>query len=122
MNARPALILLLAALFLLGGCSGTFRDPAPPLPPREPLNPSPRLVVGRIIAVDAGRGFTVIELAGDAPRAALAEGEELLARSFGDLRETATLLASRYVRGRTLGTTVKSGRPSPGDEVVWVAP
>jgi len=122
MNIRPALLLMLAAPLFLGGCAGAFRDLAPPPPPREPLNPSPRLVVGRIIAVDTERGFAVIELAGDAPRSALAEGEELLARSFDDLRETARLLSSRYVRGRTLGTTVKSGRPSPGDEVVWAAP
>jgi hypothetical protein len=122
MKIRPALLLLLASPCFLGGCLGALRDPATPSAPREPLTPSPRLVVGRIIAVDAERGFAVVELAGDAPPAALAEGGELLARSFDELRETARLIASRYLRGRTLGTSVKTGRPSPGDEVVWIAP
>jgi hypothetical protein len=38
------------------------------------------------------------------------------------LRETGRVRASRYVRGRTLGTTLVAGQPSLGDEVVWLAP
>lgn len=122
MSIRPAPLLFLIAVLALGGCSGVFPESVPPAPPPEPLAPSPRLIVGRVIAVDTGRGFAIMELATDAPPAALAEGEELLARSFNDLRETARLLASRHVRGRTLGATVKSGQPAVGDEVVWTAP
>jgi hypothetical protein len=122
MTLRPAPFLLLLAALPLGGCTGVFRETPPPAPPPEPLAPSPRLIVGRIIAVDAERGFAIIELATDAPPAALAEGGELVARTLADLRETARLLAARYVRGRTLGSTVKSGVPSVGDEVVWTAP
>ena len=122
MTLRPAPVLFLLAALNLGGCLGALRDTKPPGPPPEPLAPSPRLIAGRIIAVDTERGFAVIELAPDAPPAALAEGGELVARTFADLRETARLLASRYVRGRTLGATVKSGAPSVGDEVVWTAP
>jgi len=36
--------------------------------------------------------------------------------------ETARLRASRYLRGRTLGTKILTGQPAPGDEVVWLAP
>lgn len=101
---------------------GHVRDTKPPAPAPEPLAPSSRLIVGRIVAVDPERGFAMIELAADAPPAALPEGGELVARTLADLRETARLLVSRYVRGRTLGATVKSGSPAVGDEVVWTAP
>ena len=86
-----------------------------------PLAPSPRLIVGRIIAVDPAQGFAFVDLAADAPAAAVVEGTELVARTL-DLRETARVRASRYVRGRTLGTKIVGGQPSPGDEVVWLAP
>jgi hypothetical protein len=79
------------------------------------------LIVGRIIAIDAGRGLAFVEVVADAPAAALADGAELTARTL-DLRDTARLRASRYVRGKTLGTKILSGQPSPGDEVVWRAP
>jgi hypothetical protein len=52
---------------------------------------------------------------------ALANGTELIVRTPA-LQITARLRTSRYVRGRTLGTKIVEGQPSPGDEVVWVAP
>ena len=78
-------------------------------------------MVGRVLAVDPPRAFAFVDLGSDPPPAALVEGAELGTRTV-DLRETAQLRTSRYVRGRTLGTTVISGQPSPGDEVVWQAP
>lgn len=117
--------LLRAALpglfWLVAGCV------APPAPasavatPSEPLAPSPRLLVGRVLEHDAARGFAFIELAPDAPRPALAPGTLLLVRR-PDLTPAATLRTSAFLRGRTLGTRVASGTPRPGDEVVWEAP
>lgn len=123
-SARP--LLLLATLVLVPGFSACrWRGGKPPAALSagsvEPLIPSPRLVLGRIIAVDAPRGLAHVELAADAPPAALAEGTELIART-DDLRETGRLKASRYVRGRILGTTIAQGLPTPGNEVVWLAP
>jgi hypothetical protein len=119
---RPGLVCL--ALLSLPACRVS-----PPLPSaaRVPvlaaasLVPSPRLIVGRILAVDLERRFAFVELATDAPSAAFAEGTELVARSL-DLVETARLQASPQMRGRTLGTTIQQGRPNLGDEVVWLAP
>jgi hypothetical protein len=82
------------------------------------LLPSQNLLVGRVIAIDAANGLAFIELSSAAPPAALAEGAELVARTE-DLRPTARLTASRYVRGRTLGAKILSGQPAPGNEVVW---
>lgn len=86
------------------------------------LSPSPRLIVGRILAVDRARRIATIDLQGEAPAAALENGAELVARDYTSLVQTAMLRASRFVRGRTLGTTIVSGQPSVGDEVVWLAP
>lgn len=97
---------------------------APPLAaplPADGLVPSSHLIVGRVLALDPANGFVVVELAADAPADGIANGADLIARSV-DLRETAQLQASRYVRGRTLGAKIISGQPSPGDEVVWLAP
>lgn len=112
---------------LLASCA---HRPAPaPNPPSEPpsllgadaLVPSPRLIVGRIVAVDPARRFAFVELTSDAPMAALAEGSDLIARTL-ELQDTGRLRASRQLRGRTLGTNIVSGQPSPNDEVVWLAP
>ncbi len=127
----------LAVIFLFAGCRHRFARPAnpppaasatPAAPPAPPaanadtgLAPSPRLIVGRVTAVDADRGFAFVELASEAPAVALIPDTELLART-PDLRETARLRASRYLRSRMLGTTVARGRPQIGDEVVWLAP
>lgn len=117
--ALPGLVLLAA---------GCVTPPAPPpgasspaAAPAEPLAPSPRLIVGRVLALDADRGFAFVELASDAPRPALAPGALLVARR-PDLTPVATLRPSAQVRGRVLGTRVLSGNPRPGDEVVWEAP
>jgi hypothetical protein len=77
--------------------------------------------VGRVLELDAARGFALVELAPDAPRPALAPGTLLVARR-PDLTPVATLRTSAHVRGRVLGTRVASGSPRPGDEVVWEAP
>lgn len=95
--------------------------PVAPLGTTEALAPSPRLIVGRILAVDAPRGFAFVDLAPDAPPASTVVGVELSTRTM-DLEETARLRASRYVRGRTLGVTIVAGKPRTGDEVVWLAP
>lgn len=117
--------LLRAALpALLLAAAGCVTPPAPPpaaAAPSEPLAPSPRLLVGRVLEHDAARGFAFIELAPDAPRPALAPGTLLLVRR-PDLTPAATLRTSAFLRGRTLGTRVASGTPRPGDEVVWEAP
>ena len=117
--ALPGLVLLAA---------GCVTPPVPPpgasspaAEPAEPLAPSPRLIVGRVLALDADRGFAFVELASDAPRPALAPGALLVARR-PDLTPVATLRPSAQVRGRVLGTRVASGNPRPGDEVVWEAP
>ena len=115
------LLLPLAGISFAGGCRHAAPSARPAAAAVEPLAPSPRLIVGRIIAVDRAQGFAFVELGTDAPKSALADGTELIARTL-ELRETARLRASRYVRGRTLGTRIVAGQPSPGDEVVWLAP
>lgn len=121
---RLASGLLPAALAvgtLFTGCQWLTRSRAARKAPVEILAPSPRLIVGRIIAVDAERRFAFVELAPDAPATALVDGTEMSART-PELRATGKLRASRYVRGPTLGTTIIEGQPTPGDEVVWLAP
>ena len=129
MKFTARLLAPLAVIFLFGACrhfvplppaDQRATAPTEPLPPGA-LLPSRNLLVGRVLAVDATRGFAIVELASDAPPAALAADAELLART-DELRETARLRASRYVRGRTLGTKIVSGQPAPGDEVVFPAP
>jgi hypothetical protein len=122
------LLTLLAVIFLAGACSRFAPLTPTPLPPRagdplppDALQPSPNRLVGRVLAVDLPNGFVIVDLAGDPPAAALADGAELIVRT-DDLHETARLRVSRYLRGRTLGTTLVSGRPSPREEVVWHAP
>ena len=73
------------------------------------------------MAVDARERFAFVELMPDSPASATADGTELIARTL-DLRETGRLLASPYLRGRTLGARIIGGQPAPGDEVVWHAP
>ena len=122
MKTSPARLALTFAILASTGCTVMRPVVNRPPPSREPLAPSARLIVGRVIAVDLERGFAFVELAGDAPPAALAEGGELRVRTLADLRETARLTVSRIVRGRTLGATVANGRPAVGEEVVWIAP
>ena len=121
------LLTLLAAFFFAGGCRFFSRAPVASIPSTQsipstdPLAPSPRLIVGRIIAIDAAQRLAFIELAADAPRGALADGTELNART-AELKPTGRLQVSRITRGRTLGTRIVAGQPAPGDEVVWLAP
>lgn len=123
MTLTARLLTLLAVIFFAGACSHvgpTIPNQASPrsdAPPPPTLRPSPNHLVGRVLAVEAVRGFAFIELTREPPAAALSDGALLLARTE-DLRETARLRTSRYVRGRTLGATIVSGQPSPGDEVV----
>jgi hypothetical protein len=116
------LLLSLAVLSLAGACR--WFAPAKsktnvPIAALEPLAPSPRLIVGRIVAVDLQQQFAIVELAADAPMTT--DGLEFSTRTM-DLRPTGRLRASRYLRSRTLGTTILEGQPAPGDEVVWLAP
>ena len=118
------LLLVLAIAVAVGGChrfSRTKSAATAASTPVEPLAPSPRLILGRIIAVDTAQHFAFVELAADAPAAAQQEGAELISRSL-ELRESGRLRVSRYLRGRTLGTTILKGQPATGDEVVWLAP
>ena len=120
MPLLPRLAAPLAAICFVVGCAQAPQKSAPILA-EGALVPSPRLIVGRVIAIDPARGFVIVELAADAPAAAAAEGAELISRTL-ELRETARLRATRQHRGRILGTQVVSGQSSPGDEVVWLAP
>lgn len=121
-NTAAAFSLL--AVFLCTACQQVSKPATPPSPPppsvagSELLTPSPRLIVGRVIAVDGERGFATVELLRDAPAACAAPETELYART-AQLQPTAVLQTSRYLRGRILGTTILSGQPKLGDEVVW---
>ena len=117
-------ILTSAALFT-SGCGSLFTSESPTAATAVltagALLPSPRLIVGRVVVVDPDQRFAFVELASDAPNAALIAGTELAARTL-ELRETGRMQVSPYLRGRTLGTKIVDGQPSPGDEVVWLAP
>jgi hypothetical protein len=119
MTLTARLLVPLAVICFLSGCR--HATPATAALPADALAPSPRLIIGRIIAVDLAQKFAFVELASDSPAAAVTDGTELIARTL-ELRETARLHASRYIRGRILGTRIIGGQPSPGDEVVWLAP
>jgi hypothetical protein len=124
------LLTLLAVISFLGACAhvappaattGTGRDDrtaeiSPPV--ADALQPASRALVGRILAVDAARGFAFVALTAAPPDAALADGAGFITRT-DDLRETGRLRASRYIRGRTLGAQILSGQPAAGDEVVF---
>ncbi|HVS52793.1 MAG TPA: hypothetical protein VHD62_10595 [Opitutaceae bacterium] len=114
-------LLALAAFCLLLGCHTQSPSVAATPPTATPLTSSPRVIVGRILAIDAAQKFAFVDLAPGAPPAAIAENAELTTRT-PDLRETGRLRASRYLRGRTLGATIVAGQPAPGDEVVWLTP
>jgi hypothetical protein len=124
LRSTARLTAALAVLLLLPACRHARPSVSASQTPAlsaTPLAPSPRLVVGRVGAVDSAHGFAFVELASDAPHDAITEGTELIVRT-ADLRETGRLRASRYVRSRTLGTRIIAGQPTVGDEVVWLAP
>jgi hypothetical protein len=125
MSPIARLLLLLAVTTCVTGCRNILAPSMPasaaPVLGADALIPSARLVVGRIIAVDDAQRFAFVELAPDAPNAALIAGTQLLSRSL-ELRNTGHIQVSSYLRGQTLGTKIVGGQPSPGDEVVWLAP
>jgi hypothetical protein len=119
MNTPATVTNVLSLLSLLTGCwRHSLKRAQTDL---ETLAPSPRLVVGRIIATDPAQRFAFIEVNTDAPGPALSSDTELIART-SELTETAHLLTSRYLRGRTFAAKIIRGEPSPGNEVVWQAP
>lgn len=123
MALRCAAFLALGSL-LLAGCIGRGAKPAAAEDAAqsaesraEHITPGPVQVVGRVIAVDMRTLTVVIELA---PYAVLPEkfnGRPLISRR-DDLRPTARLQASPYLRGRTLGARLVAGTPGIGHEVV----
>ncbi len=132
MPLTARLLTLLAVIFFAPGCATVAPPtPNPAVSPRQPsaaipppaaaLGLSPNKIVGRILAIDATRGFAFVTLTAAAPAAALVAGAALIVRS-DDLTETGHLRASRYTRGRTLGAQIISGQPTLGDEVVFHAP
>jgi len=128
MTPAARLLTALAAFVFFPGCHSPTtgaatpsRETAATTDANAPLSVSPNKLVGRVLAVDAARGFAIVDLSTRAPASALADGAALIART-DDLRETARLLATRQLRGRTLGALIVSGTPSVGDEVVWSAP
>ncbi len=124
MTFTAKLLAPLAVILFFAGCGhvAPAGEAAGSKPTQlTPLQPSPNRLVGRILAVDAAHGLAFVDLAVAPPAAALADGAPLVART-DDLRETARLRASRYLRGRTLGANIVSGQPAPGDEVVFHQP
>ncbi len=125
MVMRRASILALCSL-LLAGCatrgSNTAKGGAASSPSSQATRtlPSPVHVIGRVIAIDPRTLFVMVEAPPYTPIPADFNGRILISRT-DDLRPTARLQASPYLRGRMLGTRLLSGRPQVGDEVV-IAP
>ena len=82
------------------------------------FEPSPSLILGRIIAFDAQRRSVFIEIGPYNELPADFATRLLISRNEA-LAPTATLQSSVYLRGRILGTRLLSGNPDVGDEVVW---
>ena len=80
--------------------------------------PSPAQVVGRIIAVDMVELAVIIEIPPYEVLPSDYNGRILISR-MDDLRPTARMQASPYLRGRTLAARLLAGRPQIGDEVVF---
>jgi len=113
---RRAFILMLGCL-LLAGCAtrtgGKTHAPAK----AAPVSPSPFAVVGHVLDVDATTGNVIIDVGPYTVLPADFAGKIMLARTE-DLRPTAKLEASSYLRGHMLGARLLAGRPGIGDEVV----
>jgi len=123
---RRASIFALCCL-LIAGCATRGPKPAPkkggdshPAQPAQPAHtvPGPVQVVGRIIAIDPRTLTVVIELSPYAVMPSDFNGRILISRQ-DDLRPTARLQASPYLRGRTLGARLLAGQAQVGDEVVF---
>lgn len=119
---RRALIPALCTL-LTAGCSTPQGTPAETSPPSDsPVSsttlPPPVQVVGRVIAVDMRELAVVVEVPPYETLPLDYSGRILISRS-DDLRPTARLQASPYLRGRTLGARLLAGRAQIGEEVVF---
>jgi len=121
---RRAFILALCCL-LAAGCAsrgnksaaGSAGGAGPAVQPAATV-PGPVQIVGRVLAVDLRTLAVIVELAPYAVLPADFNGRILISRQ-DNLRPTARLQASPYLRGRTLGTRLQAGRPQVGDEVVF---
>ena len=113
---RRAFILGLG--LLLAGCvhGGGRKPPAAASKPAA-IAPSPFTLVGHVMSVDADAGNVIIDIAPYAVLPPDFAGKIMLART-DELRPTAKLQASPYLRGHILGARLLAGRPNPGDEVV----
>jgi hypothetical protein len=121
---RRALSLALCSL-LIAGCATRGSKPASkggdsPISPAqtEQTVPGPVQVVGRVVAVDLRSLTVMIELAPFAVLPSDFSGRTLVSRQ-DDLRPTARLQASAYLRGRILGARLQAGKSQIGDEVVF---
>ena len=111
-------ILGLGCLLLAGCSTGGGRKPAAVAPSKpESVTPSPFAAVGHVISVDAGTGNVIIDVASYAVLPPDFVGKIMLART-DELRPTAKLQASPYLRGHILGAKILAGQPNAGDEVV----
>ncbi len=118
---RRACALALGCL-LLAGCASRGRTPAPVTGPAlgakaDATLASSTLVVGRIIAIDAPSLSVLIEVGAFTVLPPDFATRILIVRT-DDLRPTARLQSSSYLRGRILGTRLMAGVPHIGDEVV----
>jgi hypothetical protein len=122
---RRAFTLALCSL-LIAGCATRGAKPAPkggdsavaPSAATEHTVPGPVQVVGRVISLDLRSLTVVIELSPFAVLPPDFNGRILISRQ-DDLRPTARLQASAYLRGRILGARLLAGKSQIGDEVVF---
>ena len=124
---RRALSLALCSL-LIAGCATRGSKPAsqggnPVVSPAQTGQtvPGPVQVVGHVISVDLRSLTVMIELAPFAVLPSDFSGRILISRQ-DDLRPTARLQASAYLRGRILGARLQAGKSQVGDEVVFAPP
>ena len=80
---------------------------------------SSALVVGRVIAIEPSSKSVLVEMGAFTVLPPDFAARILISRS-DDLRPTARLQFSSYIRGRILGTRFIDGGPHIGDEVVCV--
>lgn len=108
--------LLLTGCIATGGSKAVHKSPDTTNAARS-LAPSPAQIVGRVIAVDLRTLTVIIEVS---PFAVLPDdfARQILIARTDDLRATAKLECSSYLRGRTLGARMLAGRANVGDEVV----
>lgn len=120
---RRALSLALCSLLLAGCVSRGTKSARPPgdtpAAAAPALVPSPVQIVGRVIAVDLPALTAIVDVYPYTNLPADFAGKIMISRT-DDLRPTARLEASPYLRGRTLGARLLAGRPQVGDEVVIV--